>query len=183
MDSNKKQQTKMKFADALECLLRKKNLDDIQVSEITALAGVSRKTFYRHFTDKYELAEWYFRQFFDNSFGMITQGEDWDRAMVNYLDFCASKADVLCHAYSSNDRNGLRECDILITRKTYEKYLKKQGAMTSEPEMQFAIEIAARGGTDMVIQWLLGGMKEDKKYLMKMVKRTLPMDILEYLQK
>lgn len=182
MESKKRLNTKLKFANALESLLKRKNMDEIQVNEIINLTGISRKTFYRHFTDKYDLAEWYFKQFFDNSFGMIIQGEDWDSAMINYLDFCASKSDVLCHAYSSNDVNGLRECDISITQKTYEKYLQEQGACISEPEMQFAIEIAARGGTDMVIKWLLDGMKEDKKQLMKLIKKTLPTDILKYLQ-
>jgi hypothetical protein len=40
------------------------------------------------------------------------------------------------------DINGLKNYDIQITRKTYEKYLLAQGADINTPEMRFAIEIA-----------------------------------------
>ena len=49
-------------------------------------------------------------------------------------------------------------------------------------EMRFAVEIASRGGTDMVIEWLIGGMKEEKTTLIALLKRTLPQDIRIYLE-
>ncbi len=59
--------------------------------------------------------------------------------------------------------------------------LLKKGADIQSAEMCFAIEIAARGGTDMIIEWLRGGMKEDKRQLLYLIKRTLPGDLLQYL--
>jgi hypothetical protein len=47
--------------------------------------------------------------------------------------------------------------------------------------MRFAIDIAARGGTDMVIEWLLNGMKMEKSKLVCLLKQTLPNDILIYI--
>lgn len=52
---------KKAFSQALEELLREKKLDDITTSEIIKVSGLSRSTFYRHFTDKYELANWKYR--------------------------------------------------------------------------------------------------------------------------
>ncbi|SCM79346.1 Transcriptional regulator (fragment) [uncultured Sporomusa sp.] len=66
--------SKQILADSLEKLLMKKNLDNIQVSEIVAGTSLSRKTFYRHFKDKYDLANWYFAQFYEVTFGCITEG-------------------------------------------------------------------------------------------------------------
>jgi AcrR family transcriptional regulator len=165
----------------LEDLLISKDLDSICVSEIVKKSGVCRKTFYRHFQDKFDLADYYFSQFFEETFGQITSGEDWESALLCYLEICAQKADILCHAYSSMDINGLKNYDIQITRKTYEKYLLAQGADINTPEMRFAIEIASRGSTEMVINWLINGMNEDKVQLMMLIKRTLPMDIAAYL--
>lgn len=156
-------------------------MDSICVSEIVKKSGVCRKTFYRHFQDKFDLADYYFSQFFEETFGQITSGEDWESALLRYLEICAQKADILSHAYSSMDINGLKNYDIQITRKTYEKYLLAQGADINTPEMRFAIEIASRGGTEMVINWLINGMNEDKVQLMMLIKRTLPMDIAAYL--
>lgn len=47
--------------------------------------------------------------------------------------------------------------------------------------MHFAIDIASRGGTDMVIEWLLGGMKMEKQKLVSLLQQTLPKDILRYI--
>ena len=167
---------------AMEKLLRAKNLEDISVMQIVDEAGVCRKTFYRNFIDKYDLADQCFAQFLDESFGMITSGEDWDSALLKYLELCESKADMLRHAYSSMDVNGMRESDIKSTRKTYEKYLVAKGADISTVEMEFAIEIASRGGTDMVIKWIMNGMKEERFLLKELIKRTLPKDLLKYLE-
>ena len=48
--------------------------------------------------------------------------------------------------------------------------------------MRFAVEIASRGGTDVVIRWLLEGMKMDKQVLSGLLMRTLPRDLLRYLE-
>ena len=47
--------SKQILADSLEKLLMKKNLDNIQVSEIVAGTSLSRKTFYRHFKENMTL--------------------------------------------------------------------------------------------------------------------------------
>lgn len=169
------------IAKSLEKLLMKKNLDDIQVSEIVAGTSLSRKTFYRHFKDKYDLASWYFAQLYEASFGRITDDLTWEEALLHYLDIYQEKYNVLKNAYASRDINGLRSYDIAVTRKTYEKYLIIKGADINSETMRFAIDIASRGGTDMVIEWLLSGMKIEKHKLVSLLKQTLPNDILEYI--
>ena len=170
------------IANSLEKLLMQKNLDDIQVLEIVAGTPLSRKTFYRHFKDKYDLASWYFSQFFDESFGLITDSLTWEEGLLKYLDFYQEKQQILKNAYDSRDVNNLRTYDIAVTKNTYEKYLKSKGADVSSENMRFAIDIAARGGTDMVIEWLLGGMKMEKRRLVFLLKQTLPKDILRYVE-
>ncbi|NDL66806.1 TetR-like C-terminal domain-containing protein [Anaerotalea alkaliphila] len=173
--------SKEKLAGALEALLACKNLDDIPVSEIVACASVSRKTFYRNFKDKYDLAAWYFARLYEGSFGRIKEGVGWEEALLSHLEIYEEKHPVLKNAYESRDVNGLRACDILLTKRTFEEYLAGKGVDTQTEDMRFAIEIAARGGTDCIIEWLLGGMKMDKARLASLLKRTLPGDILRHI--
>ena len=177
-----KKTAKERLSAALEKLLQTKPLDDVTVSEIVSSAGLCRKTFYRHFKDKYDLAGYCFSQFFEESFGRITRGEDFDTALLLYLDICEEKGAVMKNAYSSTDINGIYFYDIAMTRRTFEKYLLAKGANIHTPEMQFAIEIASRGGADMVVKWVMGGMAENKVRLKDLIKRTLPLDLLQYLQ-
>ncbi|WP_350343139.1 TetR/AcrR family transcriptional regulator C-terminal domain-containing protein [Proteinivorax tanatarense] len=173
--------TKNRLAKSLEKLLQKKNLDDIRVSEIVADSSLSRKTFYRHFKDKYALASWYFIQIYSKSFDRITEDLSWEEALLRYLDIYQGKSIILQNAYKSRDINGLRNYDIAVTKKTYQKYLKSKGADINDDTMKFAIEIACRGGTDMISQWLVNGMKIDKEQLVQLIKQTLPNDILRYI--
>ena len=50
--------TKKMLSISLKELLSKNTLDNITINNITDLAGVSRKTFYYHFQDIYDLLEW-----------------------------------------------------------------------------------------------------------------------------
>ncbi len=56
------QNTKKMLAETLKSLLQKKSLSKITVSEIVNTCQINRKTFYYHFTDIYDLLEWYLNQ-------------------------------------------------------------------------------------------------------------------------
>ena len=50
--------TKRALADSLKKLLSRRPMDRITVQDVTDDAAVSRKTFYYHFHDIYDLMEW-----------------------------------------------------------------------------------------------------------------------------
>ena len=50
--------TKEVYRTILENLLNTKELQDVTTTEIIERSGLSRATFYKHFKDKYELAQW-----------------------------------------------------------------------------------------------------------------------------
>ena len=52
------------LAAALKELTQEQGFERVSVSDICEACGVSRKTFYYHFQDKYELAEWIFNTAF-----------------------------------------------------------------------------------------------------------------------
>ena len=56
------QNTKSMLAETLILLLEKKSLSKITVSELVNLCEMNRKTFYYHFSDVYDLFEWYLNE-------------------------------------------------------------------------------------------------------------------------
>ncbi|MFA6846084.1 MAG: TetR family transcriptional regulator, partial [Sphaerochaetaceae bacterium] len=48
------------LAQALKELLNTKNLDNITVKDISSYCGLSRQTFYYHFSDVFDLVRWIF---------------------------------------------------------------------------------------------------------------------------
>lgn len=49
---------KSSIAEAMKALVRKKNIEDISVADICGQCQVNRRTFYRYFSDKFEVIEW-----------------------------------------------------------------------------------------------------------------------------
>ncbi len=49
---------KRTIAEAMKALVREKRFEDISIFDICEQSGVSRRTFYRYFSDKYEVIEW-----------------------------------------------------------------------------------------------------------------------------
>lgn len=54
--------SKVRLLNALAELLKEEPMRSISVSDICARAGVSRQTFYRHFENKFAIAQWYWLQ-------------------------------------------------------------------------------------------------------------------------
>ena len=52
--------SKRMLADALRALLRDHWFSEVTVTQICSLCGMSRKNFYYHFKDKYDLVNWIF---------------------------------------------------------------------------------------------------------------------------
>ena len=50
--------TKKALAEALKLLMRKTPFSKLSIADICSTAGLSRRSFYRHFRDKYELLNW-----------------------------------------------------------------------------------------------------------------------------
>ena len=56
-----KQETmKYRLAQAIRECMKTTPVDKITIREIVQTCGTTRQTFYRHFTDKYDLINWYF---------------------------------------------------------------------------------------------------------------------------
>ena len=52
------EQNRLAIAGAMKQLLRTMPIEKITTDRILEIAGVSRRSFYRYFKDKYELLEW-----------------------------------------------------------------------------------------------------------------------------
>lgn len=52
--------TKLALADSMKRLMKEIPMSKITISEITESCNLSRKSFYYHFKDKYDLVNWIF---------------------------------------------------------------------------------------------------------------------------
>lgn len=79
--------TRTALSDAMKALLSERPLDDIRISDITSRCGLSRKSFYSYFRDKYDLVQWIFDSEFllTIDFDKIERSIDFHLALCEYL--------------------------------------------------------------------------------------------------
>lgn len=75
---NSRNGTKKQIADALETLISEKKFSKITVGDICEKASLSRQSFYRHFSDKYDVFSYLFKTYIDDTledYGLMAMPE------------------------------------------------------------------------------------------------------------
>jgi len=83
--------TKQIIIDAAFSLLEKRPFERITVQDILEAAHVSRGTFYKFFSDKYELMHLYYRAYMDRSIDENFNGHNWKEIAEKLLIFMTTK--------------------------------------------------------------------------------------------
>lgn len=99
--------SKRLLADALTGLMECKPLDQVRVAEIASAAGMSKQTFYHHFSDKYHLMEHCFRDMFAAPFERMGTLAPFDECYIEFLQLCHQRKTFLRNAFTSQDVNSL----------------------------------------------------------------------------
>lgn len=81
------------MADALFILLQTKSIEEVTISEVTALANVSRITYYRNFTSKESMIEFKLDKLID----------EWIRANLSVM--LLNRLILKFHGFNTPDRN------------------------------------------------------------------------------
>lgn len=132
-----------------------KSLDSMKVSDICEKAGISRRTFYRHFDNKYEIPDWFFsycgRFYLDD----IGRSIGWRTGYYHHLRLISQERDVLRKAlqYSINEPfvstvgTETRTQVILETLRNYR-------GVTVTSNLEFLAKTFARVEREVINEWM-----------------------------
>lgn len=158
--------TKKAMADALKRMLHQRALEHITVQDVADEAGISRKTFYYHFHDIYELVEWLLLEECRN----LTDGHragGWIQDVANGLSYATENREWLKNIYRSMDRPQLE----VILRKIVRPLIRDSfvqaldGRPVNEEDRQFVEDIFTYGVTGLFLAWMGEGMRSDAAFL------------------
>lgn len=96
--------TKRKFANALRVLMQEKPLAKISATDIATQAGLSRKSFYNHFQDKYDLINWICYTQFVQARESVLSGNAWD-TFGSFLELFATDPRFFSSAMQDMSQN------------------------------------------------------------------------------
>ena len=159
--------TKRALADSLKKLLSRRPMDRITVQDVTDDAAVSRKTFYYHFHDIYDLMEWLVVDECSH-FGSPANGSvDWIREVADALNYARENRGWVLNVYQSVEREQLER----ILHKIVGPYVENgfdqavNGRPVVEEDRKFALAIYTHGITGIFLDWVSAGMRSDTVFL------------------
>ena len=96
--------TKQALANTLKQLLQKKQITKITINDMTEACGISRMTFYYHFKDIYDLADWTLQEALHAAIAENRTHDNWQQGFLNLLEALKAHQSLILNAYRAMDR-------------------------------------------------------------------------------
>ena len=178
-----KKNTKNLLIESFLEIAKKKSVDKITVREISEVSGVTPQTFYNHFSDKYDMIYWHYRQRVDEVFTRFTNGEfDWKNALNEFLDGFRGNYRFILNAYknTAGQDSYIDNTSIYIINRMEQAFKAKCDCEEVPFECSFYIEMYAVSLLHMVIAWLEGGMEIPQERLVELLYGGMPPQLKDY---
>lgn len=169
------------LADTLFELCDEKALSKITVSDIVQKSGVSRQTFYNHFTDKYALIDWIYRKKADKILDAYNENGDWFDCIQNIVDLFLDNKKYYTQACELSGQNAFTDFFYQYTRDYYINSIAKRfgrGELTDE--LLSAIQFNSFGAVNIHLLWVRDGMTVDPKIATKRILNNMPEIMRKY---
>lgn len=180
-DSKRVLVTKRAVFFALRDLVAERDFVSVSASDIMERAGVSRSTFYRCFSDKYDVANWAYKRYKNIRLQDSEHHYSFRRSLRSQLEHLADNRGFFVAALRYRGQNSLH--DFMV--ETNEEYMRQcwQAAHGTDPspETDTAIRFAAAGLSHVIESWLTDGCEADASEIVKTVCDCIPPDILQTL--
>ena len=148
--------TKYRLAEAMKECMKTTPVDNITVTQLTELCGVTRQTFYRNFIDKYDLINWYFDILLHKSFEHMGSGKNIYESLVKKFIYIREERVFFSAGFKSADQNNLKDHDFRLILAFY-----------------------CQSSVYMTVKWVTEGTKMPPERLAELMVKAMPEKISE----
>lgn len=184
--------TKKKIASSMVELVEKKPIDKITITDITVNCDMTRQVFYRYFVDKYDLINWMYEE--DCGSIIYTGEENFSlKSWIEYIiDILEDKKSFYVHAIQDDSSKTFENLILDKTRFYLKKIIEYKTATELTKQLEFLIEMTARGLVEMIIfeiekempvkkeilvDWLMNGISKEISDLVE--EYVVPMAVVK----
>lgn len=151
------------FAASLKRILEKKMLDHITVKDIAKDCGVTRQTFYYHFTDIYQLVEWEYKRIISEGAAGHYDINTWQQGYCQVLMNMRENKLLFTNAYRSVRKEFL---ETFMYNVLYEFVypmveIQAKGMAVDAEHKAFIAHFYCLSLVATDLDWVKNGMKED----------------------
>nr|AHF24847.1 transcriptional regulator [uncultured bacterium Contig1491] len=180
-DSDRVLVTKKVIFFALRDLVKEHGFASVSASDIIERAGVSRSTFYRCFSDKYDVANWAYKRYKNIRLQDKDQYYSFETALRAQLEHLSENREFFAAALRYRGQNSLS--DYMV--ETNEEYMTQcwKAAHGGEPGLEEALAIAfsAAGCSYLIKRWVFNGCVENPDSVVSAICDCIPPFVLKTL--
>ena len=172
------ERSKEAIASAMLKVMKIYSYDEITVTQITQEAGLSRKTFYRHFNDKGQILKHIFDSLYQECVEEIVRSGHshyWD-VVQSYFDFWEKHADVI----KLMKRSGLLP---ILFEESYNRSFEvfkivrtPDVVKANEAWLPYMLAYSIGGMQSMLMRWIENDMTADSKMIINCLKKGFSSD-------
>lgn len=166
------EQSKKKLMNALLAVMKQYDYKSITVTQITQEADLSRKTFYRLFTDKEAVLMLFFEGLFENWITQLKQKEIhhyWDVVQL-YFDYWETQKELLTLLKKDGLLYLLFEYSYHRSEEVFKYVRSSEIADQFSEQLTFLLAYAVGGMHSMMIKWVENDMAIPSNELIKTLK-------------
>lgn len=166
------EQSKQKMIKALLLVMEQYDYKEITVTQITQEAQLSRKTFYRLFSDKDDVLRLFCEKLFHQCFAQIKLQKIqnyWDVVQV-YFDFWEARKDLLSLLQKNNLLSHVFEYSYRYSTEIFEFVRSKEVATSFALPLPYMLAYSVGGMHSMLLKWAEKGMDVPSSELISKLK-------------
>lgn len=174
-------EVKMAAVNAMDELMRDTSIDRLSVSKICEKADMSRATFYRYFTDKFGVVQWF------HKYVMAQGANEIGRTLSFYDGYYTSEAMILeryeffTNAAKSNDYNAIDRFSSRFRKEVFERTLTKYYGLEYSEHLRFLVGATVEMETSLFPQWHNGDIDCSLEDVCRWMTECVPRELFDLL--
>jgi len=161
--------TKSAIACAMKQLMQKIPFDRISTVDIVKKCGISRKTFYYHFQDKYDLVNWIFSIEIIDGILRSTTLDNWMEGSIKLCCYVRDNKAFYTNAINANGQNCFIKFLYNLTEKQITMLCKEacsQRIMATD-DLKFLIDFYYNAFIGVFTAWIKSDMKDSPEIIVR----------------
>lgn len=174
---------RFKIVEAAERLLESRSYKELSVVDICHEAGISRPTFYYHFSDKYEIVQWHYDQICQTRLDESGRMLSWKQAnLANISEIIKHKALYIAafrynKGYQSLTAYGHRRLKSMLI-----DVIKEYNREALTEDLLLQIDFFVYGTMNVFTRWGSDGMPGSANHFAEQIDSCLPPELEKLLR-
>ncbi|ENK1242834.1 TetR/AcrR family transcriptional regulator [Clostridium sporogenes] len=165
------QYTKKMIREVFIKMLNERPLNKITVKDIATSCEINRNTFYYYYTDIYALLSEIFQTELQTVIDEYNDTLSWEESFIVAAKFALENKTAVYHVYNSMQREELVNYIYNVSGNVMIRYIERvsDGISASLEDIKLIASFYQCALTEMVVQWIAAGMKEDPDTIIRRI--------------